>query len=600
MLPTKAAAAASDGSGAESPAGGYAILRWAGILAAAVGAAGLLAAESFERSGLSDPNPFVFGNIFHRLYVLHERPFLGALIVFGLLAAVWPRAERWGRRFRQLRFPVSGRTLAVVSGLIAAFVLVVSLVGFRQVLHGFEMSADESAASFQARIFSRGLFETVVPAAWQRFGFALTPYFIQYSRFDHTWISPYLPVDSMIRAGMLRLGAEAATNAIFAAATVLLLAAVGRRLWPRQNGNALLAVIFLAASSQFLVMSMTAYAMPANLFFNMLWLYLYLRGDRPSWIALPWVGVLALGVHHPFSHALFVAPFLLRWLMRRRGAWLAYAAGVYGAGVVAWWCWLRNTQPYTHRGGFWLLFSLPRPSDLLFQLTHLAVVFSWQSPVVPVLLLVGVFSWRALPETARDLAAGLGLTFLFYCFFPLGQGHGWGYRYIYGALGSLVILAVFGAAEALSRVRSLSLLTAASLVLTLAWQVPRRFSEVARFVAPFAQADVYVASLKGSIVLVDPAIGWYAGSLVRNEPFLENDPKVLFSFRVSPVRRAELEALLPGRVRELTWQELAALGFPGASPPEAPSRARPPWLERAVPAPGRVGWQGPGAARNGN
>ena len=77
---------------------------------------------------------------------------------------------------------------------------------------------------------------------------------------------------------------------------------------------------FLVTSSQFVFTSMTAYAMPAHLAINLLWLYAFLRGDRAGWFAAPLIGVVALGLHNPFPHALFVTPFLVSILLRLNSA----------------------------------------------------------------------------------------------------------------------------------------------------------------------------------------------------------------------------------------------------------------------------------------
>ena len=567
-------------------------VRIAGLVVAATGVSGLLASGFLERAGLAEAVPEISSNVFHRLYVLFEGPFLWLLVLFGILAIAWSFAQRGARSSEQDRFSVSRRTLRWLVALLAAGVLVTSLLGVRGVMHGLPLSADEFASTFQARIFARGQLETRLPSGWEHFGWALTPMWVDYKRATHAWTSIYLPVDSAVRAAFLRLGAETATNAVVGCLTLLVLAAVGRRIWPNENGLALLAVVLLAASSQFVVTSMSAYAMPLELFFNLLWLLLYLRDDPASRIALPCVGVVALGVHHPFAHALFAAPFLLRLLRKRRDAWLAYTAVVYALGIAAWWSYLRSVQPFMRGGAFWSLFSIPLLPDLLLQLMHLTLVLSWQSPLVPVLLVVGLLSFRGLSEPLRDLATGLGLTFLFYALFPYGQGHGWGYRYVYAVLGNVVILAVYGLKEAAASLRFEAVPLAASLAVAVGWQIPRRLSDVESFVAPFARAHAYVSSFQGALVLIDPRIGWYAQDLVRNDPFLENDPKVLFANRLVPAWRDELEANFPGRARVLGWEELARLGYPGASPPGAPLRMRPPAMTPDAVLPGRVRWAG--------
>ncbi|WP_332699641.1 hypothetical protein, partial [Halalkalibacter lacteus] len=91
--------------------------------------------------------------------------------------------------------------------------------------------------------------------------------------------------------------------------SVVLLAAIARRLWPDEGLRPWMALAFLVTSSEVLMTSGTGYSMPAHLALNLLWLWLYQRGDARSWGLALAVGVLALGLHNPMPHALFVARF---------------------------------------------------------------------------------------------------------------------------------------------------------------------------------------------------------------------------------------------------------------------------------------------------
>ena len=48
-----------------------------------------------------------------------------------------------------------------------------------------------------------------------------------------------------------------------------------------------------------------------------------------------------------------------------------------------------------------------------------------------------------MSKTVAVLGAGVVLTFAFFSFYPSTQGHGWGYRYVYGMLGNLALLQNF-------------------------------------------------------------------------------------------------------------------------------------------------------------
>ena len=62
---------------------------------------------------------------------------------------------------------------------------------------------------------------------------------------------------------------------------------------------------------------MTAYAMPAHLCFNLLWLRLFLADRRRADLGAIAVGFIATGLHQPLFHPMFVAPFMLMLLLER-------------------------------------------------------------------------------------------------------------------------------------------------------------------------------------------------------------------------------------------------------------------------------------------
>jgi hypothetical protein len=68
----------------------------------------------------------------------------------------------------------------------------------------------------------------------------------------------------------------------------------------------------------------------------------------------------------------------------------------------------------------------------------------WENPVALVLLLAAVAGWRRWTPTLLALAAGLLLTLVFMSFLVPNQGHGRGYRYLHGLLGSTALLGAAG------------------------------------------------------------------------------------------------------------------------------------------------------------
>jgi hypothetical protein len=89
---------------------------------------------------------------------------------------------------------------------------------------------------------------------------------------------------------------------------------------------------------------------------------------------------------------------------------------------------------------------------------NLSMVVSWQSVGLTILAAVALLGWKNLNPVIRDLALSCGLTFLFYVFFNLDQGQGFGYRYIYSVQGNLALLAVAGFEQLKQSVSSTRLL----------------------------------------------------------------------------------------------------------------------------------------------
>jgi hypothetical protein len=91
-----------------------------------------------------------------------------------------------------------------------------------------------------------------------------------------------------------------------------------------------LAVLLLATSGQVIFTGMTAYAMPAHLFFNVVWLWLFLIDRRGTDLAALAVGFMAMGLHQSLFHPMFAGPWFLLLLWQRRWGRLALFALPYG------------------------------------------------------------------------------------------------------------------------------------------------------------------------------------------------------------------------------------------------------------------------------
>ena len=501
---------------------------------------------------------------FFEQYRRHEPIFLALMAVFATGVAVAARRARPNDSSLEPTWrDVSQWRLGWLAAA-CVFVFAVTAAGTWGVMHTLPFSMDEYSAVFQAKVFASGHLVATLPDAWREFAAPLTPIFVAYDPRQNAWMSQYLPMYSALRAPFVVLGADHFVNPALAALSLPLVYACARRLWPAEQWRAWLAAGFLASSSQLVFMSMTAYAMPAHLVANLLWLYAFLRNDRGGWIAAPIIGAVALGIHNPVPHALFVAPFLLAIVLNRRWGWAAYFAAVYVAGIALWFSWARSVQFAGQGSTFIELFRLPSLLMVAVQELSLTVVLSWQTPVLAITLLWIAFAWRSLSSLERLLAISCAGSFLFFILFPSTQGHGWGYRYTYPVLGNMALLGVAGIAslrEALGDVFVRRLLVASGLATVLV-QWPVRAWQIEHYIRPFAQAHEYIAHLDADVVIVDPTTSWYGIDLVRNDPFLVQKPQILSAFALRPELRQELAVRFGDRVHLVQPGELAQFGVP--------------------------------------
>lgn len=533
-------------------------------------------------------NPAGGTNVFFVLYREHEPVFLALMVAFAIGVAVYarriPEPDLPSRDARVITADWNGAQLTVLTFLVFA----ITAIGSRLVMHAFPLAMDEWVAALQARVFAAGKLVAPVPHDWRQFARALTPVYVAYDPDQQVWMSEYLPVYSALRALLVGVHADGLLNPALAAVSVPLTYACARRMWPADRSRAWIAVALLVTSSQFLFMSMTGYAMPAHLCLDLLWLYLFLREDRAGWAVAPFVGVLAVGLHNRFPHALFVAPFLLKLVIEKRWGWVAYFGVVYSVGVAGWYAWNQSIPSSLPAGArFAEVFTLPGSLMVAVQTLSFTVMLTWQTPLLAVLLLLAAASWRTWSGTERALAGSVVLSFGFFFLFPSTQGHGWGYRYTYPVLGNMVLLGTGGAvalAHALGGLTTRRLLTV-SCLLTLFVQVPVRGWQIEHFVRPFARLHEYIAHLDADVVIIDPSASWYGLDLVRNDPFAQHGPRLMSAGYLRPQDKRALAARFGDRVHLLEPQEVAQFGVP-----TLPSRLTPPIWPPAPPAsaPGSV------------
>jgi len=540
------------------------------LLITAISIVGLLIARQIGLTGVDRRDLYQY-NTFSFLYHEHEPVFFWIFIALSALAylflchmpektVLWPN---WTVRSTIRKNPIM--SLAILVWLITG-------AGTHLIFHGYSVCVDEFIADYQAEIFASGNIYARIDPAWRDLATPLTPTFAVLNSKRNTWISAYLPVYAAIRAMFSLLGVRSLTNAVLAGLSILTLAGIVRKLWPREQSFPSIACLLLATSSQFLLMSMTAFAMSGHLYLSLVWLWLYLRNERWSCLATPWIGVLAMGLHNPAVHGLFVLPFLIRIALAKQWRKTIYFASVYTLGCTVWLGWMVYVSNGTISGGgeptLSSSFVLPGLVQVLIQTMNLSLILSWQSYALVFLALVAVTTRKTRTPFEQDLIWSCLVTFLFYTFFRTSQTNGWGFRYTYSILGNLAILSLVGWRELKIQIGAAKsvVVLGSSVAIALFVQLPIRSVQAERFVRPHYVSFQYIMSLPSSFVLVNAKTIWPAADLMRNDPFLQRRPKLLFSSRATP---QQIETVMKlGSLQEIGGETLVQFGLPVVYPKE--------------------------------
>lgn len=438
------------------------------------------------------------------------------------------------------------RNPRIVLALTTGAVLVCGLAGTHAVFHGYHLTPDENLAEFDATILRAGMPIAPVAGEWQRFATALTPRFVLHVPDGGYWISLYLPVNALIRALVGLIADPAWTSPLLAALAVITIFGIARRLWPDRPDAALVSTLLLATSSQVLVTAMTSYSMTAHLALNLVWLWFFLRDDKIGHAGAIGVGFFASGLHQLIFHPLFALPFILGlWEERRRRQFLVYVVS-YAIICLFWMAywqlvldWKGLLSPFSAGSGiafFWLrvlttIASFDWTSAGLMVMNVLRLV-AWQNPILLPLALIGYREACREEPIACNLAKGLVYALIAMFIIMANQGPGWGYRYLHGLLGNLVLLAAYGwislsrraTAEEMSSVRTIFGVAAVVAGVVL---LPAHAKEAHDFVQPYVRAYAAISHAPADLVIVDKSGFLQAEDLIRNDPFLRNTPKIM-------------------------------------------------------------------------
>ncbi|MFC3175301.1 hypothetical protein ACFOD9_13650 [Novosphingobium bradum] len=461
----------------------------------------------------------------------------GLFVASGLLRAHPPAARAMAE--------ASGRRVAIlVAGLVLGAWAIRVLV-----LFDHDFTRDEQMASFDAAIYGAGHLFWRLPEAVRPLYAPLNDLFL-FPVPDHSaWVSNYLPVNAAIRAMLGKVIPPALVSPLLTGMAGLLLWRVARRIWPDDRATQAVVLLCLAGSSQVVLTGTATFAMTTHLALNLLWLACFLRGTRAGHAGAMITGLLATGIHQPVFHPLFVLPFLD--LLHRRRQWrllagyiAAYAA--IGAFWLAWPHWITaaiasGPGPGALAGPTGLvdrLFALvaiaPNLDALWVMAGNLLRFCTWQHALLVPLALVGARKLAGTDDLARALAGGVVLTVAAMTILLPPQGHGWGYRYLHGLIGSCCLLAGYGwrwlAARGAAPVRAFQAATLVSLVVLL----PLHALMVRGFIAPFAEARQAVARTDADFVVFESGRIPFDHNFVSNRPDLGNRPLVLAGDVITP------------------------------------------------------------------
>ena len=398
-------------------------------------------------------------------------------------------------------------------------------------MSGFDYSRDEQMANFDAWIFSQGHLVWPLPDYWQANAEALNLLFMYPVSQPVAWVSAYLPMNAAIRAGVGMLGDPALTGPILTGLSLPMLWACARRLFPGDREAALVSVVLLACSGQFLMMGMTAFAMPAHLFFNLLWLWLFLLDRRLGDFAAIAVGFVATGLHQPLFHPMFVAPWFVLLLYQRRWDRLAIFAAGYLPICGFWFLWPREMAKLVTGPNAALAASLAKSGylerlseafgqnrdNLRIMAANLFRFIAWQHLLLVPLILASRKTIAANPA-AKALAAGLLIPIAVFTVILPWQGMGFGYRYLHPVLGNAALLGGYGWLRCKQwhpQLRSgfvyASVASALILFPVQAWLTHH-------FVAPMAETSARLDALQADYVIFHDSDAPWAINLLLNRP----------------------------------------------------------------------------------
>ncbi len=468
-------------------------------------------------------------------------------------------------------------------------------------LHGYTYSLDEYLVEWQAAISLNGDLVAHLPQEFQPYRQALQPLFI--FNFDGTdaWTSGYRPVFSWLWAIFELINIGMLTNAILAAACIPLIHRIAKNIWPDKPWLWGLAAVLLATSPHFIFPAMPSFAWPAILFFNLLWLLFFIQKDKRYQLMAMVVGFLAVGLHQIHAHLLFAAPFVLWALFSKNYRLFIYACITYLFAIMFWLHWHELIRIFVlgasiddvgfflnsrYLRGYFHMRNIPTGAYQFSTFMSSAYIFTnfmrllaWLGIPLLVLFVASLFMRDKKPVLINLCLFSILLAFITHSILMPDGMHGWGYRYMQGTMGSIVILAVFAFDRCLSgadfySVKSkkvlhyLSCLLIASLLVSL----PMRSIQMKKYVQPMKDAYSFLVRQNVEIVLLDDKRVFFGLDLIRNDPYLRNKPVIM---SLSKLSEDEIKHLCRRyKASIISYEDLADFGVMHTVPPTGFSTGR--------------------------
>ncbi len=513
------------------------------------------------------------------LYYQTHDMWAGLLLIAAILGVAFWQPQLAGFASIKPKVP-RPLTIFIIAMLLAALLW----IGTYAVMLNYPLTRDEHMVVFDAAIFATGELAMRVPPQWAGFTLALVPAFNLETPGYELFVSNYLPLNAAGRAAFGAVFDPALMNPLLAAIGFVALYDIAKRLFPDDPVPVWIALGGYVLSAQIVVNAMTTYAMTAHLALNLVWLALFLRDKWWAHGAAVLVGVWAMGLHQFIFHPLFAGPIILTLLYRREWAKFAFYAVLYAVALLFWMRWYAVIMSSfdialgtSGSGGVGDFFSdrvIPlilafRADALILMFFNLLRLLSWNAAFLLPLCLAIVPLWKQRNALVIALSGGVLLSiFAMFVILPY-QGHGWGYRYLHGFLGGMLILAGYGYQqwrEAVGDVagRAVAVLAAVTALVLF----PSAIHSAHRFVEPYVALTTIVDAQTSDFVIIDNIRNVVAVDQVRNLPDLSNTP-LIFS-----ARHLEVEQVVTlcerGSVAVIGEEEVAEAGFPLKPWPVAP------------------------------